>query len=74
MRCIALQEEVADPALGRGEEVGVELNPLRLPLLFPSLRLEQQLLLQPLLARLRQVANFDCFCVGNLVKWNPLIW
>lgn len=74
MRCIALQEEVAGPALGRGEEVGVELSPLRLPLLFPSLRLEQQLLLQPLLARLRQVANFDCFCVGNLVKWNPLIW
>ena len=31
-------------------------------------------MVQLLLGLLRQVANFDCFCGGNLVNWNPCVW
>ena len=47
---------------------------LGLPALFRPDRLGEKIVVQLLLGLLRQVANFDCFCGGNLVNWNPCVW
>ena len=68
------QPGLLHPDLGWGEEQVVVVLSLRLPTLFPPLRLEEQLVVQFLLGLLRQVGNFYCFCLRHLVKWNPLVW